>query len=451
MRVPSWGYHPLRRSVRAAGDTRAVGIVLASVAVLMGMASPVSAAPQAPGNFTGYGFDTCVAPNQRTMNAWNLASPFAAVGIYISGNSRYCGDAYQPNLTKQWVATNASMGWRFIPIHVGYQSPCFKNNPDSRVQKKRMSSDIDEARSQARSDARETIAALRRLGFPAGSASFLDLEWYSRTTSCDNAVLAFIDVWVETLRAAGFRSGVYSSGSAAIKLIDEAAAARRAGFSTPNYIWFAWTNGEANIDGGPYLRPGLFTPHRRLHQYKNGDTVSFGGAKVNIDWNILDVGRGSVPTAEPKPCKVTLNQADYPRLHVGDKGSLVLTLQCLLRRVGEDVSLTGTFDSSTSRAIDHYRSRLGWSATNGQTTRPTWISLHSAGARPRVLKRGSVGEPVWRLQRSLRAAGATIVLNGVYDARTVQAVRSYRTSNDLPDLQTAEAKVWHLLFRGVKA
>jgi peptidoglycan hydrolase-like protein with peptidoglycan-binding domain len=68
-----------------------------------------------------------------------------------------------------------------------------------------------------------------------------------------------------------------------------------------------------------------------------------------------------------------------------------------------------------------------------------------------VLKRGSVGEPVWRLQRSLRAAGATVTLNGVYDAQTVRAVRNYRTANDLPDLQTAEAKVWHMLFRGVRA
>ncbi len=428
-----------------------MGIFLASAAAVMGMASPVSAAPQAPGNFTGYGFDTCVAPDQRTMNAWNLASPFAAVGIYISGNSRYCGDAYQPNLTKQWVATNASRGWRFIPIHVGYQSPCFKNNPDSRVQKKRMSSDIGEARAQARSDARETIAALRRLGFPAGSASFLDLEWYKRTTSCDRAVLSFIDVWVETLHAAGFRSGVYSSGSAAIKLIDEAAAARRAGFSTPNYVWFAWTNGKANLDGGPYLRAGLFTPHRRLHQYKNGDTVSFGGARVNIDWNMLDVGRGSVASSEPRPCGVTLNQRDYSHLEHGDRGPLVSTLQCLLRRVGLDVDVDGTFGSDTSAGINEYRARLGWGPTDRETTRSTWISLHAAGTRPLVLKRGSVGEPVWRLQRSLRAARVSVQITGVYGLQTVRAVRAYRDGVGLPGRETTDAAVWKALRRGAQA
>ena len=87
-----------------------------------------AAAPAAPGNFTGYGFDACVAPSQTVMDAWNQRSPYSAIGIYISGNSRHCGDDDQPNLSKVWVAKNANNGWRFIPIHVGRQSPCFKNN-----------------------------------------------------------------------------------------------------------------------------------------------------------------------------------------------------------------------------------------------------------------------------------------------------------------------------------
>jgi hypothetical protein len=414
------------------------------------MASPVSAAPQAPGSFTGYGFDTCVAPDQRTMNAWNLTSPFAAVGIYISGNSRYCGDAYQPNLTRQWVDLNARRGWRFIPIHVGYQSPCFKNNPDSRVQKKRMSRDIDEARSQGRSDARETIAALRRLGFPTGSASFLDIEWYQRTTECDNATLEFIDAWNETLRGSGYKSGVYSSGSAAVKAISDAAAARRPGFSSPNYIWFAWTNGEANIDAGPYMHSGFFRPHRRIHQYSNGKSVAFGGARLTIDYNVLDVGRGSVASSEPRPCGVTLNQRDYSRIHEGDSGPLVSTLQCLLRRDGYDVDVDGKFGSDTSAAINKYRATLGWGPTDHETSRSTWISLHAAGSRPLVLKRGSNGEPVWRLQRSLRAAGLSLAINGVYDWQTVEAVRDYRDAVDLPDLQTTDANIWNALRRGAK-
>ncbi len=432
-------------------STRAVGILLASAAVVFGLASPVAAAPQAPGDFTGYGFDTCVAPDQKTMNAWNLASPFAAVGIYISGNSRYCGDKYQPNLTKQWVDLNSRRGWRFIPIHVGYQSPCFKNNPDSRVQKKHMSRDTSKARSQGRSDARETISALKRLGFPRGSASFLDIEWYKRTSECDNATLEFIDAWTETLREAGYKSGVYSSGSAAVKAISDAAAARRPGFTTPNYIWFAWTNGKADIDAGPYLHSGFFRPHRRLHQYSNGKSVSFGGSRITIDYNVLDVGKGSRASKEPRPCGVTLNHSSYSRLREGDSGAQVETLQCLLRRVGYDVKVDGRFGRSTSTAINKYRATLGWGSSDGEANRSTVISLLSAGARPLVLKRGSYGESVWRLQRSLRAAGVKVTINGVYDWQTVEAVRDYREAVDLPDLQTTDAKVWQALRRGAQA
>ncbi|MEO6606642.1 MAG: glycoside hydrolase domain-containing protein, partial [Aeromicrobium sp.] len=128
-------------------------------AILMTPTTAVAVAPPAPGNFKGYGFDACVAPNQKVMDAWNLKSHFTAIGIYISGSSRYCGDKYQPNLSKDWVAKNATNGWRFIPIHVGRQAPCFKNNPSSRVQKLKMSTTVSTARSQGVADANETIAA----------------------------------------------------------------------------------------------------------------------------------------------------------------------------------------------------------------------------------------------------------------------------------------------------
>ena len=134
-----------------------IGLVLPLITSL-----PAQAAPSAPGSIEGYGFDACVAPDQATMDAWNLYSPYSAVGIYISGNSRYCHDAYQRNLSRAWVAKNASHGWRFLPIHVGYQAPCFTNNPSSRVQKKKMSSSLNTARAQGRSDAIESIAAMKK-------------------------------------------------------------------------------------------------------------------------------------------------------------------------------------------------------------------------------------------------------------------------------------------------
>ncbi len=439
--------------MRVSSPTRApvVGIVAGAIAALVASVLMPSAAhaadPKAPGDFTGFGFDACVAPSQKVMDAWNLHSPYSAVGIYISGNSRYCGDRYQPNLSASWVAENASKGWRFIPIHVGYQSPCFRNNSGSRVQKKRMSTNVSTARSQAASDAAEGIAALRKYGFGSGDVHYLDLEWYSRTATCDRAVLEFIDVWTEKLHDAGFKSGVYSSGSAAIALLDSAKASGRS-MAYPDHLWFAWTNKVANTDGGPYLRDTLWANHQRIHQYHNNVSASYGGHGVTIDKNFLDVGKGSVPTSDPKPCSVAMSFSSYPRLSQGDTGSRVSALQCLLKENGHSVGVDGRFGSSTTKAINAFRASLGWRATAGNTTNPTWTALLSAGSKPRVLKRGSVGEAVWRLQRALTAAGTTVSINGVYDSKTVAAVKGYRSANGLTAYETTESSVWSLLQRG---
>ena len=435
MRVPS----PTRASL--------AGVVAGVVVALVVPSSATAADPQAPGNFTGYGFDACVAPSQKVMDAWNLRSPYSAIGIYISGNSRYCGDAYQPNLSESWVETNASNGWRFIPIHVGYQSPCFQNNSSSRVQKKRMSPTVSTARSQAASDAAEGIAALKKYGFGSGDVHYLDLEWYARTTTCDRAVLEFIDVWTEKLHDAGFKSGVYSSGSAAIAVLDSAKASGRS-MTYPDHLWIAWTNKVADTDAGPYLRDSLWDNHQRIHQYHNNVSASYGGHGVTIDKNFLDVGKGSVATTDPKPCDVAMSFSSYPRVQTGDTGSRVSALQCLLKELGYTVWVTGTFGSNTSKAVDAFRSSLGWGPTAGNTTNPTWTALLSAGSKPRVLKRGSVGSAVWRLQRALTAAGTSVTVNGVYNSKTVSAVKAYRSANGLSSYQTTESSVWSLLQRG---
>jgi peptidoglycan hydrolase-like protein with peptidoglycan-binding domain len=422
--------------------------ILTGLAATFLMSSPAqAAAPPAPGNFTGYGLDACVAPTQAVMDAWNLQSPYSAIGIYVSGDSRYCGDKYQPNLSKAWVTKNAANGWRFMPIHVGRQAPCFKNNPKSRVQKQKMSTTVSTARQQARDEAADTIAALTKYGFAEGSYSYLDIEWYARTKACDNIVLEFADAWTDYLHDHGYKSGVYSSGSAGIAAIDAARVAKRKDFTLPDQLWIAWTNKVANTDGGPYLADAGWANHQRIHQYHNGVDVTYGGFKLNIDKDYLDVGTGSVASKQVLPCDVKMSFDAYPALKVGSRGPAVAALECQLHERGLVKTVDETFDSGTAKAIDAYRKTMGWGAT-GHTTRPTWTSLLAAGSNPRVLKEGSVGEPVWRLQRALIAAGLHPRLTGRYDSSTVSAVKAYRTANGFSAFATTEATVWSLLQRG---
>lgn len=428
-----------------------VGLVTALAASVLLVSSPAQAdAPEAPGDLTGHGFDACSAPSQSVMDAWNLTSPFTAIGIYVSGNSRYCGDRYQPNLTPSWVARNAANGWLFMPIHVGRQVPCFKNNPRSRVQKKKMSTTVSVARGQAVAEANETVAALTRLGFGPGSTSYLDIEWYARSAACDTVLLEFVDAWTEQLHAMGFRSGLYSSGSAGIKVVDEARLAKRPGMTLPDHMWNAWVNKKADTKGGPYLSDSGWTDHQRIHQYHNGVTVSYGGKSLNIDKNFLDVGRGSVASPQRTACGVSVTYKAYPTLKVGASRAEVAALECLLKKQKLISTVDTTYTTGTARAVDRFRARMGWRKT-GVTTRSTWTALLAAGSRPRVLKQGSVGEPVWRLQRALTAAGASPGLSGVYDARTVRAVQAYRAARKLPRYTTTEASVWAQLKRGKTA
>lgn len=431
---------------------RAVVIGLATfLTSTMMSAAPASAvAPPAPGDFTGFGFDACVAPTQKVMDAWNLTSPYSAIGIYISGNSRYCGDKYQPNLSKDWVRKNADNGWRFMPIHVGYQASCFKNNPNSRVQKKRMSTTTSTARSQATADGKEVVAAAKKYGFGAKSVLYLDMEYYNRgDTKCDAAVRQFVDAWNKEVVKSGYLPGLYSSGSAAIKSIDLLRAKPPAGYTFPEHMWIAWTNKVANTDGGPYLSDSGWKNHQRIHQYWNGVDVKHGGYTINIDKNYLDVGKGSVATSDSRKCGVSLTYKAYPSLYPGASRAEVKAAQCLLGEMNYSAPVNGTMDAATTAAVNKFKKARGF-PQDGKITRREWVILLSNGSKPRVLKFGSVGEPVWRLQRALVADGQTITINGKFGTSTENAVKALRKYSKVASAPTAESSVWALLVKGAR-
>lgn len=165
------------------------------------VAKATAATIVAPGNMINQqAFDQCTAPSLGAMNAWK-ASPFKAVGIYISGASRSCTQA---NLTASWVASNAANGWSFMPIDVGYQAPCGSRNP-------KMSFDPATARSQGAQSAGVSAQAALNLGIGPGSALYSDIEAYPTTAACKDAVLSYVSGWTNELRARGFLGGVYSS------------------------------------------------------------------------------------------------------------------------------------------------------------------------------------------------------------------------------------------------
>jgi carboxyl-terminal processing protease len=63
-----------------------------------------------------------------------------------------------------------------------------------------------------------------------------------------------------------------------------------------------------------------------------------------------------------------------------------------------------------------------------------------------VLKVGSVGEPVRRLQRSLTASGLRTTIDGVFSKRTARAVVRYQRKAGLPTTGVVAAELWDRLL-----
>jgi hypothetical protein len=234
-------------------------------------------APLQPGIFAGEGFDTCANPALEKMQAW-LASPYRAVGIYIGGINHGCK---AQTLTAGWVADAARMGWSFFPIYVGLQAPCQASTRTVKI-------DPANAAGQGRAAADDAIARADLFGLPTGSPLYYDIEAYSGSASCDQAVRSFLDAWSGRVRERRYVSGVYSSEASGIDNL--AADYSNPGFRRPDVIWTAHWGESKRIFGHnqTWLPDSTWPNHQRIHQYTGGHVETWGGQSINIDSDLLD-------------------------------------------------------------------------------------------------------------------------------------------------------------------
>ncbi|MFC6286449.1 glycoside hydrolase domain-containing protein [Nocardioides sp. GCM10027113] len=447
-----------RFRTRLAGLLAATGL---AAGTLVATAAPAHAEnPVTPGNFTGYGFDQCLAPTQKAMNAWLNHSPFLAVGIYISGESRACRS--QPNLTPTWVGKQLRKGWRLLPITLGPQASCSDRFPryghDETINPKPGSrSKYKPARRQARAEADEAVATAQRLGIVKGSTLWYDLEAFDTSiTHCRESALAFLSAWTTRLHALDYVSGVYSSAGSGIKMLDDARVNRPGRFAMPDQVWIArWSGvpGQINDASNTYIRNDGWVPHARVHQYRGDHDETWGGVRINIDSNWLDLGRGSVAAPEKHCGGVDVDMRRYrPVLpkETSEPRERVKVLQCLLSEAGKyGGKLSGVYNDRTIEAVQAWQAGHGFPVSE-VWSRENWMSLHVAGARP-VVKLGSAGADVHDLQRALNAAGrARLAVDGVLGEKTDEALRAYQRSVGITGSGVAQRQTWKALRAGVR-
>ena len=365
------------------------------------------------------------------MTAWRKSSPFRAVGIYIAGYSRACRS--QPSLTPTWIAAQLAAGWHLLPITLGPQASCQPRFPrygnDPTINPTPGSRDrYPKARRQARAEAEKTVAAATKLGIVPGSTLWYDLEGFDVTnTRCRESALAFLSAYTVKLHALDYVSGVYSSAGSGIKMLDDARVDRPNAFTLPDAIWIARWDNAANTSTS-YIRSDGWLPGGRMKQYQGGHDETWGGAKINIDRNWLDLGKGSVAPAKQHCGGIDVNLTDFPGLAYGaSANSGVLALQCLFQERGLYTGkLNGSYNTKLLAATQAWQQQHGFPVTQ-DWRRPLWMSLLADGTSP-VLKFGSASEDVRRVQRALNAARKkyALTVSGTFDSATVDAVKNWQ-------------------------
>ncbi|MFJ7247332.1 DUF1906 domain-containing protein [Kitasatospora sp. NPDC098652] len=234
--------------------------------------------PRFRDHWSGTAFDACTAPSTDALRAWRAASPYGAVGIYVSGSQRGCT---QPRLTADWIHQARAIGWRFLPVHVGLQAPC----ADPSRKPRRI--DPAKAAEQGGDEAGEAVRAMRSLGFGKGAPVYLDIEAYPmHDAGCGQAVVDFALGWTRALHAAGYRSGFYSSLDSGVA--DLAAAARAGSAPLPDAVWYARWDDHADTAGSGPLDPQLWASHQRVHQYHGNVQETYAGETLTVDRDQVD-------------------------------------------------------------------------------------------------------------------------------------------------------------------
>ena len=132
-----------------------------------------------------------------------------------------------------------------------------------------------------------------------------------------------------------------------------------------------------------------------------------------------------------------------PVLKKGSTDPAVQDLQEALKILGHDPGpIDSVFGASTERAVRSFQLSKGIAA-DGVVGRVTWINIDEADQSEPVLRLGSTGLPVRRLQSRMSAVGFdTGGVDGRFSPKTEAAVRQLQQRFDLAADGVVGAKTW---------
>jgi hypothetical protein len=238
------------------------------------------------------GFDKCWSLGASQMDDVANQGPYWTVGVYIGGlNVGVCNT----NVSYSWVSHNGYIGWGFLPIYVGRFAPCYNS-----INHYKISTDPNTAKTQAYNAVKDAESIASNFGFTQGTVIYLDMEAYDTSnSSCRSIVNTYVNEWVRTLKADGYRAGVYGSscGSAVNDWAYNA--------TPPDDVWIAEWNGKADVYAVSCVNNGFWVYNQRHHQYSLNTRLTYGSANgevVNEDCSQGHVAGNGYDDGVPNKC-----------------------------------------------------------------------------------------------------------------------------------------------------
>jgi len=138
------------------------------------------------------------------------------------------------------------------------------------------------------------------------------------------------------------------------------------------------------------------------------------------------------------------NLANYPLIRNGSRGNFVYLLQFLLTQYGYNVAVDGIFGRNTENAVRDFQTKNSLSV-DGIVGNNTWKYLLTLPSYP-TLREGSRGSYVKFLQQLLESQLIPVgTIDGIFGARTKEAVETFQTYNNLTVDGIVGKNTWAIL------
>jgi photosystem II stability/assembly factor-like uncharacterized protein len=283
------------------------------------------------------GFDITDVLPTSDMKTWWSDSPYSSVSVYLPNSPNRHND---PNLNPAWVNAVKGYGWGLWPTWFGRQSACacrvVQGGKCLKRFSQQISSNLTTAKQQGVAEADAAVKQAKLLGL-SDVVIYHDIEMYTKSSSCSQAVVAFLDGWTEELKNSknGLTyAGVYGDPTNAkndftkVTGLDDVWIVKVPTKAEPDLNVSIWNLSPLCDPFAQGCEP-VWTVDQRIHQYLIDVQESYGNTKLyGIDPDIVDAPV-AVLASMAKPYTFQFTSIDWPNakltnaLGVNDIGDVV--------------------------------------------------------------------------------------------------------------------------------